>query len=182
LSSVGLWRVTENFMKKLLGILALSLGLFAGQAHADVAKMYYGLGFADGKLEMPNADKESLGTVNATLGFQLADFIGIEVSAGALSDQTSSIVSEPVVQYQAAMVRLGYRFDRAGFYIMGGQARIDVDYNGADGTAEGVNVVGGGINLFGSETTSLNLQFLSFDDGELTTASIGFQYYFGGFR
>jgi len=168
-------------MKKLLGILALSLGLFAGQAHADIAKMYAGIGFSDGSMELTNSGGDkSLGTVNATLGIQLLDFIGLELEVGAASDQASSIISEPLVQYQAALVRLGYRFDRAGFYILGGQARLDIDksLNSIDaGTA-----IGGGVNLFGSETTSLNLHFLSIDGGTFTTASIGFQYYFGGFR
>jgi len=169
-------------MKKLLGILALSFGLFAGQAHADLAKMYYGIGFTDGKMELTNTGSgdKSLGTINGTIGFQLMDFIGLELEAGAASDQAGSILSEPLVQYQAALVRLGYRFDRTGFYLLGGQARLDIDKS-LNSTDAGV-AMGGGINFFGSETTSLNLHFLSIDGGTFTTASIGFQYYFGGFR
>jgi len=145
-------------MKKLLGILAF------------------------GKMELTNsvAGNKSLGTINATLGFQLMDFVGLELEAGAASDQTSSILSEPLVQYQAALVRLGYRIDRAGFYLLGGQARLDIDKS-LNSTDAGV-ALGGGVNLFGNETTSLNLHFLSIDGGTFTTASIGFQYYFGGFR
>ena len=167
-------------MKKLLGGLVLSLSMLAGSAQADIAKMYYGFGFTDGSVDVPGAEDESLGTVNVTLGFQLLDFIGIELEAGSASDQVSSMVSEPLVTYQAAMVRLGYRWDRAGIYILGGQARLDMDdtLNSTDsGTA-----VGFGINLFGNETTSLNLHVLRLDDGAFSTASIGFQYYFGGFR
>jgi len=167
-------------MRKLLGSLALILGLFASGAHADVAKMYYGIGFTDGKMELTNAGDKSLGTINATLGFQLLDFIGLELEVGAASDQAGSIISEPLVTYQAALVRLGYRIDRAGLYLLGGQARLDIEsgLNSADaGTA-----VGFGLNLFGSESTSLNLHVLDIDGGTFTTASIGFQYYFGGFR
>lgn len=167
-------------MKKLLGSLVLGLGLLAGNAQADIAKMYYGIGFTDGSIELASKEDKSLGTINATLGFQLLDFIGLEVEVGSASDQAGSILSEPLVQYQAALVRLGYRWDRAGFYLLGGQARLDVDksLNSVDaGTA-----VGAGINLFGSETTSLNLHVLSIDGGTFTTASVGFQYYFGGFR
>jgi len=167
-------------MRKLLGTIALSLGLFASQAHADVAKMYYGIGFTDGKMELTNSGDKSLGTINATLGFQLLDFIGLELEVGTASDQASSIISEPLVQYQAALVRLGYRWDRTGVYILGGQARLDIDksLNSTDaGTA-----VGFGLNFFGNETTSLNLHVLDIDGGTFTTASIGFQYYFGGFR
>jgi len=167
-------------MRKLLGGLALGLSLFAGSAQADIAKMYFGIGFTDGSIEMANTDDKSLGTVNATLGFQLLDFVGIELEVGSASDQAGSIISEPLVQYQAALLRLGYRWDRAGFYLLGGQARLDVDssLNSTDaGTAFGL-----GMNLFGSETTALNLHVLNIDDGKFTTASIGFQYYFGGFR
>jgi len=168
-------------MKKLLGGLVLSLSMMAGSAQAaDIAKMYYGLGFTDGSVDIPGDEDESLGTVNVTLGFQLLDFVGIELEAGSASDQVSSIVSEPLVTYQAAMVRLGYRWDRAGVYILGGQARLDIDesLNSTDsGTA-----VGFGLNLFGNENTALNLHVLRLDDGAFSTASIGFQYYFGGFR
>jgi len=167
-------------MKKLFGIIALTLGLCAGQAQADIAKMYYGIGFTDGKMELTNSNDKSLGTINATLGFQLMDFIGVELEVGAASDQTSSIISEPLVQYQAALLRLGYRFDRTAFYLLGGQARLDIT-DGLNPSDAG-SAVGAGINFFGSETTSLNLHYLNIDDGTFTTASIGFQYYFGGFR
>jgi hypothetical protein len=168
-------------MKKLLGSLALSLGLMAGNAAAaDIAKLYYGIGFTDGSIELASDNDKSLGTINATLGFQLLDFVGLELEVGAASDQTGSILSEPLVQYQAAMVRLGYRWDRAGVYVLGGQARLDVDRS--LNTTDAGTAVGAGINLFGNKTTALNLHFLSIDGGTFTTASIGFQYYFGGFR
>jgi len=167
-------------MRKLLGSLALCLGLFAGNAQAEVAKLYYGIGFSDGSVEVPGNSDRSLGTINATIGLQLLDFIGIELEVGAASDQVNSMLSEPLVQYQAAMPRLGYRWDRTGVYLLGGQARLDVDES-LNPTDSG-NAIGGGINLFGNETTALNFHVLRFDEGAFTTATIGFQYYFGGFR
>ena len=167
-------------MKKLLGGLVLSLSMMAGSAQAQApAKMYYGLGFADSSVEQLAGDDETMGTIQATLGFQLLDFVGVELEAGSASDQASSVLSDPVFTYQAAMLRLGYRWDRAGVYLLGGQARFDSD----GGLSDSENVFGLGLNLFGNETTALNFHFLRFgDDGEVTTASIGFQYYFGGFR
>ncbi len=170
-------------MRKLLGIVALSLfGFSAVPAQADIAKMYFGAGFTDGTVDVigNEAVDKSLGTINATLGFQLMDFLGLELEVGSSSDQASSILSEPLLQYQAAMVRLGYRFDRAGFYVLGGQARLDIDKR--LNTIDAGTAIGGGINFFGSETTALNFHVLSLDGGTFTTASIGFQYYFGGFR
>ncbi|MFK8080115.1 MAG: outer membrane beta-barrel protein [Granulosicoccus sp.] len=169
-------------MKKILGCLLLSLGLTVGSAHAQggIAKLYYGAGFTDGSVDIANGEDKSLGTVSAVVGLQLADFVGVEIAVGAGSDQTGSILSEPLVTYQAALLRLGYRWDRAGIYIVGGQSRLDIDsdFNNSDAG----NVLGFGINLFGNETTALNFNFLDIDDGAFSTATIGFQYYFGGFR
>jgi len=177
----------ENcLMKKLLGCLVLGLGLMAGNAHADgvSAKMYYGAGLSDGSVDIANGTDngtdKSLGTVSAVVGLQLLDFFGIQLALGAGSDQTASILSEPLVTYQAALLRLGYRWDRVGVYILGGQARMDIDsqFNNSDAG----NAFGFGINLFGNETTALNFNVLNLDDGAFSTATIGFQYYFGGFR
>ena len=96
-------------MRRLLSGLVLSLGLLAGAAHADPAKIYFGAGLADGSVDITNGSEKSLGTMSATLGLQLFDFIGVEFAVGAASDQTSSILSEPMVSYQAAMLRLGFR-------------------------------------------------------------------------
>jgi len=165
-------------MRKLLSSLALSLGMMVGSAQAaDVAKLYFGANVSDGQFEFSDEDKMSLSTVHATIGLQLLDFLGVEFEAGAATDQVDSILSDPLIQYQSVMLRLGYRWDRAGVYVIGGQARFE------DGDSGGENVFGAGLNLFGNETTSINFQLKRFgDDGELTTIGVGFQYYFGGFR
>ncbi len=167
-------------MRKLLSSLALSLGLIAGTAQADIAKLYYGVGFSDGSVEVPGNGDRSLGTLTGTIGFQLLDFVGVELEVGAASDQVGSMLSEPLVQYQAALLRLGYRWDRAGIYVLGGQARLDID--SSLNNSDSGNAVGFGINLFGNEHTALNLHVLRMDEGAFTSATIGFQYYFGGFR
>lgn len=168
-------------MRRLLSCLVLSLGMLASNTYAaDAAKLYFGAGFSDGSVDITNGSDKSMGTVSATIGLQLLDFIGVEFQAGSGSDQSGSILSEPLVTYQAALLRLGYRWDRAGIYLLAGQARLDIDskFNNSDAG----NVFGFGINLFGNETTSLNFNVLDFDDGAFSTATIGFQYYFGGFR
>jgi len=173
-------------MRKLLGGLTLGLGLLASTAQADVARLYYGIGVADSIVELRDEDgtedEDSLGTLNATLGLQLLDFVGLELEVGAASDQADSLFSEPMVQYQAAMLKLGFRWDRVGLYALGGRARFDLDDEFGETDEDSYPVVGGGINLFGNETTSLNLHVLSFDEGDFTTATVGFQHYFGGFR
>lgn len=172
-------------MRKLLGGLTLGLSLLAGTAQADVTRLYYGIGIADGTVEYDEEGTEEekrLGTLNATLGLQLLDFIGLELEVGAASDQMDSLFSEPLVQYQAAMLKLGFRWDRVALYALGGRARFELDDELGETGEDSYPVVGGGINLFGNETTSLNLHVLSFDEGAFTTATVGFQHYFGGFR
>lgn len=170
-------------MRKLLGSLVLSLGLGMGTANAaEVAKVYFGAGFSDGRVEVTDGSDRSFGTANVTVGAQLLDFIGVELEAGAASDQVGSMISQPQVQYAAAMVRLGYRWDRAGIYVLGGQANLDVVGSLGNEDDGLVNAMGLGVNLFGNKTTALNFHVLRLGDGKFTTATVGFQYYFGGFR
>lgn len=168
-------------MRKLLSAALLSLGLLGGGvAQAEVARLYFGAGFADGTVDIANGSEKSLGTLTGSAGLQLLDFIGVEFNAGYASDQRGSLLSEPLVSYQAVLLRLGYRWDRTGIYVLGGQARLDVDKKFNNSNA-GV-VYGFGINLFGNETTALNFHVIDIDSGAFTSASIGFQYYIGGFR
>lgn len=169
-------------MKKYISALLLSLGLALGTAHAQggIAKLYFGAGFTDGSVNITNGGDKSLGTVSGVVGLQLANFVGIELALGTGSDQTGSILSEPLVTYQAALLRVGYRWNRTGVYLLGGQARLDVDSQ-LNNTDAG-NAFGFGINMFGNETTSLNFNYLDIDGGAFSTTTIGFQHYFGGFR
>lgn len=169
-------------MKKILGGVLLSLGLMVGQVHAEssAAKLYFGLGFSDGSVDIAGDEDMSLGTLSGSVGLQFLDFLGVELAAGVGSDQSGSILSEPLVSYQAALLRLGYRWDRAGVYLLAGQARLDFDSD--LNSSDAGNAFGLGLNLFGNKTTSLNFNVLDLDDGAFRTATIGFQYYFGGFR
>lgn len=167
-------------MRKFFGCLAVCLGMMAGTAQADVARLYFGAGFSDGSADITGGADKSLGTLHANVGLQLLEYLGVELAVGAGSDQSDSIISEPLAQYQAAMLRLGYQWDRAGVYVLAGQARLDID-SSLNNSNSG-NALGFGLNLFGNETTALNFHVLNFDDGAFTTATIGFQYYFGGFR
>ncbi|MFT6302528.1 MAG: hypothetical protein ACJAY2_001713 [Pseudomonadales bacterium] len=160
--------------------MVLSLSLLVGIAHADASKLYFGVGISDGRVDIANDSDESIGAVNASFGLQLRDFVSIELAVGSASDQSNSILRDPQVTYQAAMLRLGYRWKRGGAYIIGGQALLDIDEQFI--TSDGGMVYGFGINLFGNETTALNFHVLDFDDGAFRTATIGFQHYFGELR
>ncbi len=170
-------------MRQLLAPLALAAGLCCAAPGAQAASpsLYYGLGFSDGNLDVPGDGDRSLGTLSLTLGVRLLPFLGVELGAGVASDDAGSILSEPLVNYQAAMVRLGWRWDRVGVYALAGQSRLDVD-DDVRANIDAANVVGLGINLYGNEHTAVNAHVLRFGDQEFTTATVGFQYYFGGYR
>lgn len=170
-------------MRRLLSCLILSLGLAAGSiAHAQGGNstFYYGLGFAESDISVPQAADESLGTLSGLIGWQFSDYFAVQVNLGVASDEAESILTEPLVSYAAALVRVGYRWDRVGVYLQGGVAGLDMDSELVD--TEESDAFGIGINLFGNETTSLNINYLDIDNGAFTSTTIGFQHYFGGFR
>lgn len=170
-------------MRRLLSCVILSLSLAAGSiAHAQSANstLYYGLGFAESDIRVPDEADESLGTLSGLIGWQFSDYFGVQVNLGVASDESESILTEPLVSYAAALVRIGYRWDRVGVYLLGGAAGLDIDSDIVESDEGGA--FGIGINLFGNETTSLNVNYLNIDDGAFTSTTIGFQHYFGGFR
>lgn len=172
-------------------VVLMGMAGFAGNAHAgilgnffqerDLSNFYYGLGISDGSIKVNGiAGDTSMGTVGGTFGMQLLEMVGVELQIGSASDDAQSVLSESQLFYGAAMLRFGMRFDRVGVYGLMGQAVIDTSsqYNFSNtGGALGI-----GLNLFSSDATSLNLHFLRLDDGAFTSASIGYQYYFGAKR
>lgn len=153
--------------------------MVASQASAETPKYFYSLGVGDGSITS-NEVESSASELNAAFGLEYMKFFGVELRAGFSSDDTGSLITDSQLSYQALMLRLGYRWDRVGVYLLGGQAAIQAESElGIEdsGTATGI-----GINLFGSPTTALNLSHLNIDDGNFTTTNIGFQYFFGGYR
>ena len=175
-------------MKKLLGAAVLGLGLASGAAQADALKLYTGFGVADSSLERAGGSDLSLGTLSVKLGFRIGGFLSVEADVGVMSDDSSSIASESVVNYQAILGRLGWTFDRTHVYGLAGQARVETDLNlamggtGLGSRVETVNVFGAGISMFGNEKTAINIEVRQFDEGGLTSAHIGIRHFFGGFR
>ncbi len=157
-------------MKTLMGLTVLLASLMAVTASADdLTSLYVGAGPSNGSVSRTHGDDKSLGTVNLSVGMELVDFIGVELQFGAAFDQSDSILGEPLVQYQAAMLRPGWRKGGVGVYLLGGQARLDIDsrFN----NSEAGIAMGAGINLFGNRNTALNFHVLDFDDGAFRTAS-----------
>ncbi len=165
--------------KWLLSLLLIMSGITM-PAMAQESNVYYGLGFTDGSIQVPGNGSRSLGTVAATVGTQLTDRIGLELAFGAGSDDPGSIFSEPLIQYQAGLVRLSHGWSNKEVYFLFGHARLDVDSR--LNPVNGGNAWGLGINLFGSKNTAINAHVLNMGSGALTSAGIGIQYFVGGVR
>ena len=166
-------------MKARLGSLIAGCLMVASQASAETPKYFYSLGVGDGAITSNNTES-SAKEMNASFGLEYMKYFGVELRAGFSSDDTGSLITDSQLSYQALMLRLGYRWDRVGVYLLGGQAAIQASSELGfedSGTATGISV-----NLFGSPTTALNLSHLNIDDGNFTTTNIGFQYFFGGYR
>jgi len=95
-------------MRRLLSYMVLGLSLLAGAVHADTSKIYVGGGFSDASIEDTFGAEKTLGNLSATIGYSFHPYFGLELQVGSASDDTESIVSESVLTYQAAMVRIGY--------------------------------------------------------------------------
>lgn len=175
-------------MRKLLATLMLSLVLTSGAAQAAGSKLYFGAGVGDSTLELPGGSDMSLGTLSGKVGFRFGRFFSVEGDVGVMSDDTNSVLSEAVVNYQALLGRVGYTFDRTNVYAFYGQSRVEINrslafgVDGLENDTEIVNVFGAGISLFGNATTAVNFEFRYFDGGSLTTAHLGFRHVFGGHR
>ncbi len=167
-------------MRRLLSYMVLGFSLLAGAAHADTSNIYVGGGFSDASIQDTFGAEKSLGNLSATIGYSFHPYFALELQVGSASDDTESIVSESLLTYQAAMLRIGYQWNRVGLYLLGGTAQFDIDSQITE--EDTADVMGIGINLFGNRNTSLNLHVLSFADGMFRTTTIGFHHYFGGYR
>ncbi len=124
-----------------------------------------------------------MGTLNATFGYSFPKGIGLEVRAGIGSDQPDSMFQEPVTSYGAAMFRYHYTWPNnlMVYAAAGASVRTHSDAVEANNTQGGA-AFAFGLNLFGSDRTAVNLEYLYMGgESELKSVGIGIQRYFGKF-
>jgi len=167
-------------MNRWLVGLVLLMGMVSAPVVAQESNVYYGLGISDGTIKVPGNGSRSLGTIGVSIGNQLTDRVGLELAFGAGTDQPSSLLSESLVQYQAGLLRLSHAWSNKQVYVVLGHARLDVDSR--LNPIKGGNVMGFGINLFGSKNTAINVNVLNIGDSAFTSATLGIQYFIGGVR
>lgn len=165
--------------KWLLGLVLMLSGIFT-PVLAQESNVYYSFGVTDGSVQVPGNSSRSLGTVAMSVGTQLTDRIGLELAFGTGSDDPSSMFSEPLIQYQAGLLRFSHGWANKEVYLLLGHARLDIDSR--LNPINGGNAWGIGINLFGSPNIAINAHVLNMGSGALTSAGIGIQYFVGGVR
>lgn len=179
----------SKILARLTLVALISLGSIPGVASADIfgsyfkdrdlSQFYYGVGVGDGTVEVNGVGQRSMGALTGSFGLRLINLVGVELQVGTASDDAQSILSESQITYAAGMLRAGVQIGRVGVYGLFGQALLDS--SSQVNFSKSGNALGLGMNLFGTRRTSLNIHFLRLDGGEFTNASIGFQYFFGGY-
>lgn len=174
---------------------ALIMGL-PSVAAADAPQNYWGFGIDGIDLEAVTTAGSTVigGTERDMNGFNVRyglwfpfDLIGVEVRVGSLAEESGTLVGDPEVRYVFAMGKANIPFETVNLYVMGGVSKVYYDFAGTEGDDE--DVAGGiGIELLGSETTGLTLEFLKYgvddDDieGEIITFGFNHRFELPGFR
>jgi len=142
---------------------------------------YLGLLVSNSDLAEQEGAGQDMSVVNATIGYVLPKGFALEARFGAGSDQPDSIMQDPVTTYTAAMLRYHYTWsnDVMAYAGVGAAVRSHssvVDTEGVQGGA----AFAMGVNLFGSDTTALNIEYLYMGGTEaMSSIGIGFHRYFG---
>lgn len=184
-------------MKKTLASTAVAMLLACGAADAntldylrdfnpsedfDKKNFYFGLQASNANINGVDGAGNDVGTLNGTLGFFFKWGISLEARFGMGSDQASSLIQDPVTSYASGMLRYHYTWnENVMAYVSGGAGiRLHSDFVDADSTAGIAAAIG--VNLFGTEKTALNFEYLYLGGSESSTSvGMGFHHYFGSF-
>lgn len=142
--------------------------------------LYMGFIFSNSDISGETGIGQDMSVYNATLGYMLPKGFGVEARIGAGSDQTKSLLQDPLSNYAAGMLRYHYTWnsDLMAYAAAGGAIRTHSDLLDVKETQAGA-AFAIGVNLFGSDNTAINIEYL-YMGGEQATKSIGigFQHYF----
>lgn len=165
----------------------LMMGLPAIAA-ADAPQNYWGMGVDGVDLADASGAELDMNGFNFRYGFWFPfDLIGVEVRIGSIAEETGTIVGDPELRYAFGLGKLNIPFETVNLYVMGGISLAYYDFAGTESDDEDI-VAGVGIELLGTETTGLTIEFLKYgmDDGAIEgeVMTIGFNHRFElpGFR
>lgn len=176
---------------KLKQVLVLFIAVVAsGVACAveDTSSFYYGLSVGVGEVELRgsgtfNEDADNGGQL--LIGYEVTPQLSTELRLNRLSGDVSSNSAYGFLRFSLPISSYSVP------YAMIGAGVTDINAKDADGSKADFDTLGIdepqigaaiGVNLFGNETTALNLEVSAYasDDIVLSYYSIGFQHYFGG--
>jgi hypothetical protein len=194
-----------NLKLYLMSLSAALIISLPATANADAPQNYWGMGvdgldikenfnpddFPPTQIPDPIPDPDDAADMN---GFNLRygfwfpfDLLGIEVRIGSMAEETGTMIEDPEVRYFFGMGKANIPFETVNLYVMGGVSKLYYDFDGTERDDEDV-VAGVGVELLGTETTGLTLEFLKYgmDDDliEGRMISLGFNHRFElpGFR
>ena len=124
---------------------------------------------------------EDMGMINATFGYLFPKGISLEARLGLGTDETESLFQDPVTTYTAAMFRYHYtwRHNVMTYASVGASLRTHSNVVDVDDVQAGA-AYAFGMNLFGSDTASVNIEYLYLGGPDaLSSIGIGFHRYFG---
>lgn len=175
-------------MKKTVAGAAVLLAMAgsAGAGTLDFLKnwnstdMYMGLLVSNSDISGQSGLGQDMNVYGATLGVMLPKGFAIEGRFGVGSDQTESLLQDPLSNYFAGMLRYHYTWNSnlmvyagAGAAVRTHNELLNVEETQA-GAAFAV-----GLNLFGSDNTAINIEYLHMAGDQATNSiGIGFQHYF----
>lgn len=173
-------------LKKMGLFLALSLG--AMSAHAESCDLFYGLDIGKGQLIADEAKIATGKDVQATLGCQFSDWIGVEGRISATADEYMKVIGDPIITRASALARLSYKGDRVLVYgLLGmGYANYDNSQVKKDDRTTIAPAYGLGLELFGGPRTAIHFGYtvqtvLNAKGSPKTNyglTTLGYRYYF----
>lgn len=166
-----------------LGLLASAVAWMPSTLLADGTDSWYAGVFIsdaqqDTELDSGVSFDESRTNIRGKVGFTWFDYVGFEGQFGLMGK--SSISEDPIFN-AGAYVRVTKQFEKVNLYALGGVALVETYDNktGGEEVSEVGLSYGGGIELFGNETSALALEMLVLvDTSETTITSIGIGYVF----
>lgn len=141
---------------------------------------YFGLSIGEYELEDEvngqNFDAEFT-NIGLEGGYRFSRFLGVEGRFSYGRDDSSNTLDDPELIMGGAFVRFDLPFERINVYALAGGSVVDYDVGIADDDVSGGS--GGiGIELFGSDTTALKVEYVSHAGGDYEGVGIGFTHHF----
>ncbi len=159
-------------------IALLSL-LLTSTSWAEAPRQYFGISGSDALFVPENGQKEDLGNINAKLGYQVNNFVGVELHLGQSISTDSSNVDSPSLGYVSPMLRLTLPYDRVNLYSLFGLASVRGDFPGNYDDSYSDFSMGLGLELYGSKRTALSLEYMRYGvDDSYKTFGLGVVHYF----